>query len=41
LQNVAGTAATLKILLLLDVMLHFGRAVPDVLKGNIAIIFRG
>jgi hypothetical protein len=38
---VAGTAATLMILVLLDVMLHFGRAVPDVPKGHIAIIFRG
>jgi len=38
---VAGTAAKLKILVLLDVMLHFGRAVPDVPKGHIAIIVRG
>jgi len=38
---VAGTAAKLKILVLLDMVLHFGRAVADVLKGHIAIIVRG
>jgi hypothetical protein len=41
MQNMAGTTATLKALVLLDLMLHFGLAVPDVLKRHIAIIFRG